>query len=114
MLLGAFTGGAVRLGGGPGPVVIGDGIETVLSAMQLWGLPGWAALCAHGVESLCIDGLPDEIVIASDNDRKGRRAASNLRQRLAARGKRSRVLIPSGGLNDFNDVLRAIVIKGAG
>jgi hypothetical protein len=115
MILGPYTGGAVRLGQGRGPLIVGEGIETVLSAMQLWGLAGWAALCANGMASLTVEGLPDAIVIAADNDPAGLRAAGDLHLRVTASGKRSRVLIPQEGFNDFNDVLRAAIgAKGAG
>jgi hypothetical protein len=107
MILGSCTGGAVRLGQGRGPLIVGEGIETVLSAMQQWGVPGWAALCANGMASLAVDDLPDDIVIAADNDPAGLRAAGDLHHRATARGKRARVMIPQMGLNDFNDVLRA-------
>jgi hypothetical protein len=65
--------------------------------------------------SLAVDDLPDEIVIAADNDPAGLRAAGDLHHRVTARGKRSRVMIPQEGFNDFNDVLRAAIgAKGAG
>jgi putative DNA primase/helicase len=109
MTLGAPAGAAVRLGRGRGPLIICEGIETCLSCMQLWGLPGWSALCANGVASLAIEGLPDEIVIAADNDPAGRRAAGDLHQRVNATGRRASVLIPEARLKDFNDVLRSTV-----
>lgn len=96
----------MRLGQPDGIMVIGEGIETVLSAMQLWGLPGLSALSASGLAKLCVDELPSRMVLAADRDPAGLRAAADLRQRLAARGKHTRVLIPDAGMNDFNDLLR--------
>jgi hypothetical protein len=111
MILGSFLGGALRLGSvcdhpRGRPLIIGEGLETVMSAMQLWRLPGWSALCANGVASLDIVGLPDEIVIAADNDPVGLRAAGDFHQRVNATSKRARVMIPDARHKDFNALLR--------
>jgi hypothetical protein len=45
MMLGSCRGGAVRLAdAGGGLLMVGEGIETCLSAMQATGYPAWAAL----------------------------------------------------------------------
>ena len=60
MMLGPCRGGAVRLGQGDRVMVVGEGIETVLSAMQLWELGGLSALSASGLRALDVDRLPDD------------------------------------------------------
>jgi putative DNA primase/helicase len=52
MMLGLSGGCAVRLRAAPGPLLIGEGIETCLSAMQATGHATWAALSTSGVRAL--------------------------------------------------------------
>jgi putative DNA primase/helicase len=107
MMLGPCRGGVVRLSRADEMMVVGEGIETVLSAMQLWGLAGLAALSANGLAALDVNILPDEVVVAADHDPAGLRAAADLQQRLIAKGKTARVFVPHSGFNDFNDILRS-------
>ena len=53
MMLGPCRGGAVRLAVPAGKLMIGEGIETCLAAMQATGLPAWAALSTIGISSVC-------------------------------------------------------------
>jgi putative DNA primase/helicase len=108
---GPMTGGAVRLARhrADAELLIGEGIESVLSAMLLFGLPGWAALSEGGIEAL---ELPSEIcnlVIAADNDDNGvgQSAALAAYDRWTEQGRRVRILLPPEPGKDFNDVLRA-------
>jgi hypothetical protein len=49
--------------------VVGEGIETVLSAMRLWGIEaGAATLGTAGLESLVLPQSAKQVVIAADND----------------------------------------------
>ena len=45
----AAAGGAVRLAPAAEKLMVGEGIETVLAAMQATGMPGWAALSTSGL-----------------------------------------------------------------
>jgi putative DNA primase/helicase len=106
---GPFKGGAIRLAPHRADVelLVGEGIESTLSAMQLFGLPGWAAICAPGIEAL---ELPSEIrsaVIAVDNDENGvgQRAALSARDRWISERRWVRMLLPPNVGQDFNDVL---------
>ena len=105
---GPVKGGAIRLAPHrpEAELLIAEGIESTLSAMHLFGLPGWAALCASGIEAL---ELPDDVpsvVIAADHDANGRgqRAALSARERWTPEGRAVRILLPNAG-EDFNDVL---------
>jgi putative DNA primase/helicase len=107
--LGPVGGGAVRLARHrPGlELLVGEGIETILAAMQMFGLPGWAAICASGIAAL---PLPDEVrtvIIAADNDENlvGQRAALSAFERWAGEGRAVRILRPPNAGEDFNDVL---------
>jgi hypothetical protein len=69
-------------------IVIGEGIETVLSVHQETGLGGWAAGSA-GRLPLLADKVPASIecvTIAAEGDPAGWRGANELAERLEARG----------------------------
>jgi putative DNA primase/helicase len=108
---GLVSGGCVRLA----PIqpdawlVIGEGIESTLSAMQLTGLGGWAALSAIGIEKLVLPPEANRIIIAADNDAngRGREAAEAAAQRFAREGRKVRISMPPHIGQDFNDVLLA-------
>jgi len=109
---GPMTGSAVRLErhGDDRELIVGEGIESTLSAMRLFHLPGWAALCAPGVEAL---ELPPEIravAIAADNHANGagQRAALSARERWLAEGRSARILLPPNPDEDFNDLLLSV------
>ena len=52
MMLGPCRGGAVRLGSSGDEVIVGEGIENCLAAMQATGLAAWAALSTSGLRTL--------------------------------------------------------------
>jgi hypothetical protein len=94
MALGPIGGAAVRLGEGGNVRVVGEGIETALSAGQLYGAPAWAALSAPGLQSLVVPPEYSEVVIAADHDPVGLAAANVLRRRLLLMERRVRVIKP--------------------
>ena len=120
MSLGPCGGGSVRLGEiVPGKaLVIGEGIETALSAMQMTGFPGWAALSAGGIDRLQLPPEARDILIGADNDKNGRgqRAAKEAAYRWVLEGRRVRIATPPEVDSDWNDVLlaRAKEIRHAG
>lgn len=105
---GPFKGGAIRLAPHRAGVelLISEGIETTLAAMQLFGLPGWAAICAPGIEALELPTEVRAVAIAADNDVSGtgQRAALSARERWATERRSVRILLPPNP-GDFNDVL---------
>lgn len=110
---GRVAGGAVRFGE-PHPglwLVIGEGIESTLSAALPCGLPAWAALSASGIEGLLLPSAATNIIIAADNDRNGRgqRAAHQAAAQWLAEGRCVRIALPPPG-SDFNDVLTGKVL----
>ena len=106
-MLGAVIGGAVRLTGGGGPLLVAEGIETALSlASGLWQGPAqvWAALSTSGLRGLRLPAEPGILVIASDGDDPGRAAAHTLAERAHFVGWQVSLMpAPDGG--DWNDVL---------
>ena len=76
-MLGRTSGGAVRLAPAAETLLVGEGIETCLAAMQATAQPAWAAL----------------------------RAARAAAARWLAEGRRVRIAMPPGPGSDFNDVV---------
>lgn len=104
MMLGPCRGGAVRLHE-PGEVLmIGEGIETCLAAMQATGHPAWAALSTSGMRALDLPYCLRDVIVLADGDDPGEAAARDCALRWMREGRRVRIARPPRGL-DFNDVL---------
>jgi putative DNA primase/helicase len=109
LFLGLASGGAVCLGdvNPKDELVIGEGIESTLSYMQMHSLPGWAALSACGIKNLVLPPEARRVVIAADNDETGvgRMAALAAMRRWAGEMRRVRIDVPPEPGTDWNDVL---------
>jgi putative DNA primase/helicase len=88
-------------------LLIGEGVETTLSAIQIAGLPGIAALSTTGMKAV-EPPRANEYIIVADHDASGagEKAARALAERLANRGRIVRLTMPQKEGQDFNDVLR--------
>jgi len=104
MMLGPCRGGAVRLAAATGTLMIGEGIETCMAAMQATGLPAWAALSTSGLRTLELPTEIDELIVLADGDEPGELAASNAAKKWKREGRSVRVARPPAGM-DFNDLL---------
>jgi putative DNA primase/helicase len=104
---GLVGGGAVRLASAGETLMIGEGIETTLAAMQACDLPGWAALSTSGMVRLALPPIVCTVVILADHDENGagERAARLAADRWLAEGRRVRIAIPPKPGIDFADVL---------
>jgi hypothetical protein len=102
-MLGPVAGAAVRLGDGP-DIVVAEGIETALSAVELFSWPSYAALSAPGVRTLKLPPHVRRIVIAADGDDEGRDAAHEAAHKWLDEGRKVRVL-ESPERKDLNDRL---------
>jgi DNA primase len=104
---GVVRGGAIRLGShNPDhELIIAEGIETTLSAMQIFDLPGWSAVSAGGLKSLELPPVVRRVLVAADNDTAGRQTALTAYQRWTGEGREVRVKVPPNAGDDFNDVL---------
>jgi phage/plasmid primase-like uncharacterized protein len=106
-MLGAVTGGAVRLADGPGLLVVAEGIETALSLTSgLLHAPAtvWAALSTSGIRGLHLPPTASRLTIAPDGDTPGREAANALAERAHALGWQVS-LLPAPDGRDWNDIL---------
>lgn len=104
MMLGPCRGGAVRLGDPAAVLMVGEGIETCLAAMQATGNASWAALSTSGLRSLDLPREVRDVIVLADGDDPGEAAAQDCARRWKRQGLKVRIARPPRGL-DFNDVL---------
>jgi len=104
MMLGPCRSGAVRLADPGDVLMVGEGIETCLAAMQATGYPAWAALSTSGLRTLDVPAHISEIVVLADGDQAGEAAARDCAARWKREGRRVRIARPPQGM-DFNDML---------
>jgi putative DNA primase/helicase len=102
-VIGLLLGGAVRLDDATDAdtLAVGEGVETMLSAADLFGAPAWAALSAHNLSLFEPPPWLRTLVVAVDNDDAGRAAAAALKER-AAHGRAVAVRNPDAPHNDWN------------
>src|SRR5215204_4678983 len=106
MMLGPCRGGAVRLGEIGAVLMVGEGIETCLAAMQATGNPAWAALSTSGLRALDLPRDVRDVIVLADGDEPGEAAARDIARRWKREGRRVRIARPPHGM-DFNDLLKA-------
>ena len=103
--LGRVHGHAVRFGDpAAGTLLVGEGIETVLSVVT--ALPDVVAAAALSAGSLGAFAPPPglaRLIVARDNDPEGEHAAERLARRCARAGVPALIVVPQG--DDFNDDL---------
>jgi hypothetical protein len=108
---GVLRSGAVRLAphDPQRELISGEGIESVLSCMQMFGRPGLAALSTTGLIALELPSDIRHVAIAVDRDLNGagQKAALIAYERWIAEGRKVDLLLPSNPGFDFNDELRA-------
>lgn len=104
MMLGSCRGGAVRFSAPSKVLVVGEGIETCLSAMMATGHAVWSALSTSGLRALDLPERVRDVIVLADGDPPGEAAARDCAYRWARSGRRVRIAHPPNGL-DFNDVL---------
>ncbi len=107
MTLGAMRDGAVRLGPAGSVLGIAEGIETGMSAMQLFEVPVWCCLSAVRLGRLWLPPEAVEIHLFADNGAPGHEAAERAARVYQAQGRRVVVRFPPAEFDDFNDLLCA-------
>ena len=110
---GPCGGGAVRLAKADDRLMIGEGIETTLSAMMASDIPGWAALSVSGMRGLDLPPNIRAVTILADADTNGEAAAVESAERWSREGRKVRIARPPAGY-DFNDLLQKAPIGQEG
>jgi putative DNA primase/helicase len=103
---GATQGSAIQLFQ-PGPTLaVCEGVETALAVHLMADeyLPVWAAVSAHGLETLELPTVVRNLFICADHDDRGLQAAKRLAQRQTAKGVTCKILIPEPTGSDWADV----------
>ena len=97
----------MRLARAAETLLVGEGIETSMSAMQAMAMPAWAALSTSGLKVLMLPVIVRTVVILADNDKNGagKRAAHAAAERWLAEGRHVRIAMPPEPGRELNDVL---------
>ncbi len=107
LFTGPVAGGAVRLAPAAETLVVGEGIETCLAAMQATAMPAWAALSTSGLVALVLPAIVRAVIIVADNDANGagEQAARKAAARWRTEGRQARVYMSPRVGEDANDCL---------
>jgi putative DNA primase/helicase len=103
--LGPMKGTAIRLSPVAEELIVGEGIETTLSYIQMSGRPGWAAGSTAAMKLLMLPASVKTVIILADGDEPGERAARYSAKRWLREGRRVKIIRAPPG-KDFNDVLQ--------
>jgi uncharacterized protein (DUF927 family) len=106
--LGPCRGGVVRLADPVDgkPLLLGEGVETVLTVMEATGLPGWATLGTSGLVNLELPNNVTDVILLAENDGgPNEKALSEIAPVLAEHGVKALIARPPPGLKDFNDLV---------
>jgi hypothetical protein len=101
--VGSWKGLAVQLAPAAETLCIGEGIETTLAGMELYGLPGWATTTAGNVPEL--PPLVRSVLILADNDETGLDSAIKAAWQYQREGRAVQIVTPDE-CNDLNDFLQ--------
>lgn len=104
---GKMGGAACQLAPAGKTLGLAEGLEDALSAMELTGIPTWAACGAGRLHQIAIPPIVRELIIFADNDKPGQEAANKAADHFSERGLRVRILIPIDE-KDCNDVIRKL------
>ena len=104
MAFGPIDRGAVRLAKVGRVLGLAEGIETALSAFQLFAVPVWAALGSR-IHKVWLPHEVAEVWIFADNGVPGQEAAAKARDSLTKAGKRVAIRHPPETFGDWNDAL---------
>lgn len=107
--IGPMGSGAVRLAEPREVVGLAEGIETALSAAQIFRIPVWAALGAQRLGAVTLPKIVRQVIICGDNGSAGEKAAMAAVSAYQRRGYAAEAAFPDRGA-DFNEMLIAAKI----
>ena len=89
------------------PLIVGEGIETTLSAMQLCGIyQGVSAVSSNNAQHVGLPTCCSELILLKDRDKAGCEFVEGLIRRFGA-SRTIRVAVPPKGCKDWNDALQS-------
>jgi phage/plasmid primase-like uncharacterized protein len=107
MMMGRAKRAVVRLGDiKDGCLAIAEGIETALSAAQIFNMPVWAVLSANGMADFPVLPSIKRLTVFADHDDAGISAARKCRRRYKKAGIEVQVRYPLTFGDDWNDHAR--------
>lgn len=112
LALGRVSGDAVRLGPSKEEIGICEGIETGLSAVQLYGGSVWCA-CGSHLDKIIVPDIVKRVRIYADNGEAGERNAERAGETFYKQGLRVTIVRPIDVYGDFNDCLQAQARRAA-
>lgn len=105
MTLGPMGEGAARLGTAQRVLGLAEGIETGLSAQQLYGVPVWCALGTARFGRLALPSIVKRVVIFADAGPPGVKAALKAQEAYRSQSRKVSIAYPPAG-DDFNEALQ--------
>jgi hypothetical protein len=87
-------------------LAIGEGVETTLVALEVLGLPAWAAISAGNLPKLQIPDYVKTVTIVADHDEAGITKAREAKTLWVSQGRTVRLILPRDPGSDLNDMLR--------
>ncbi len=108
--IGDLLGHGVRFGSADDVMIVGEGIETILSlSCAMPNMPMAAALSANHLGTFLLPESLRRIYVARDNDTAGDKAFATLNERAGQAGFEALSLTPA--LRDFNDDLQHLSLN---
>jgi phage/plasmid primase-like uncharacterized protein len=105
MMMGRAKRAAIHIHPAGSRLGIAEGIETALSAHQIFEMPVWAAMSAIGIRDFPVIHGIKFLRIFADNDEVGLSAARSCKRRYQAAGIEVEIRYPRELNNDWNDHL---------
>jgi hypothetical protein len=112
MTLAPLGAGAVRLSEATDTLGLAEGVETGLSAMELHGVPVWAAL-GRRFDAIALHDSVRRVIVFRDNGEPGEDAAERARAKFEGEGRTVEIVAPPAEYGDWNDVAQARGMAGA-
>ncbi len=109
--VGPMAGAAVQLAPAPIALTLAEGPETAMSYWQITGTPTWATCGTANLSKVHIPPSVTRLIIAGDNDDKGREAAHKAAAIYAEQGFAVEVHLPPTEGHDWNNYL---IARGSG
>ena len=109
--LGPMGTGAVRLAPAGETLGLAEGVETALSAMELFNVPVWASLSASRLHRIALPQTVKCVWLFADHGGPGIKAANLAIATFTGQGRKVTLRFPPREFSDFNDALQAVAAE---